>query len=201
MTLDILTQLPMSGKILRLIILGILIATGFILGRAFCGKVCPIGFLQDLIYKIPFPVKIKKLKGDKYLRYIKYIVLLLFIVLMALGLNSREITQPPVIAVVIILTVAVFAFIIMRRPFCKYLCHFGAVLGAGNKTAIRKYKIDTEKCIKCGVCVKACKMDIVPYDPPNQMECIHCDRCENSCPCKAISKLGSENVIGLENKK
>lgn len=185
---EILLQLPVPEKVLELVIFSLLIATVIIFGRAFCGKVCPIGFLQDLIYKIPFPVKIKKIKGDKYLRYIKYLILLLFIVLMALGLSSHDIMQLPVIVMVMILILAGFAFIIIPRPFCKYFCHFGVVFGAGNKTAIRKYKVDTEKCTKCGVCVKTCKMDIVPYDLPNQMECIHCDRCEKICPHKAISK-------------
>lgn len=185
---DILAQLPVSEVIIELIILGILIATVFISGRAFCGKVCPIGFIQDLLYKIPFPVKIKKFKGDNYLRYIKYIILILSIVLVAFGINTHELIQLPIIAVVTLLAIAVFASIIIRRPFCKYMCSFGVIFGLGNKTAIRKYKIDTEKCVKCRACVQTCKMDIVPYDPPNQMECIHCNRCKNICPRKAISK-------------
>lgn len=184
---DILAQLHVS-EVFELIILGIVIAAVFIFGRAFCGKACPIGFIQDLLYKIPFPIKIKKFKGDKYLRFIKYVILLMFIAVIAFGISFHGIKQLPIIAVVIILTVAVFASIIIRRPFCKYLCHFGVIFGLGNKTVIRKYKVDTEKCIKCRACVQTCKMDIVPYDRPNQMECIHCNRCKNICPRKAISK-------------
>ena len=36
------------------IFLGLLIFFGAVLGRAVCGFLCPFGFLQDLIYKIPF---------------------------------------------------------------------------------------------------------------------------------------------------
>ncbi|MDR2106274.1 MAG: 4Fe-4S binding protein [Coriobacteriales bacterium] len=30
-------------------------------------------------------------------------------------------------------------------------------------------------------------MDIVPYDSPNSLECIHCDKCVKVCPRQAIT--------------
>ena len=63
---------------------GFLIFIGALCGRLVCGFLCPFGFLQDLLHKIPFPKKIKTFKGDKLLRYFKYVVLLVFVILLPL---------------------------------------------------------------------------------------------------------------------
>ena len=62
-------------------VVGILIFVGALIGRAVCGFLCPFGFLQDLLYKIPF-FKKNEFKLDKYLRYFKYVVLVLFVLLL-----------------------------------------------------------------------------------------------------------------------
>ena len=55
-------------------VIGIIIFFGAMFGRLVCGLMCPFGFVQDLLYKIPgkkfkIPEKI-----DKPLRYLKYII-------------------------------------------------------------------------------------------------------------------------------
>ncbi|SDH64486.1 4Fe-4S binding protein [Desulfosporosinus hippei] len=64
-------------------------------GRFFCGRICPIGLMQDLLNKIPFPKKIFSFKGDKYLRYLKYVLLILMVAanLFGYATASHE-TQP-----------------------------------------------------------------------------------------------------------
>ncbi|MDD6061644.1 MAG: 4Fe-4S binding protein, partial [Oscillospiraceae bacterium] len=56
-------------------VVGLLIFFGVLLGRAVCGFLCPFGFLQDLLHKIPFPKKIRSFRGDRLLRKLKYGVL------------------------------------------------------------------------------------------------------------------------------
>jgi MinD superfamily P-loop ATPase len=62
------------------------------------------------------------------------------------------------------------------------------VLAIGNKIPSKKYEVNREKCTECGLCVKKCKMDIVPYKQINNIECICCEVCLKICPCKAICK-------------
>ena len=84
-------------------VVGILIFVGALIGRAVCGFLCPFGLLQDLLDKIPF-FKKNSFKLDKYLRYFKYAVLGVFVLLLP--------------------------FCFKLTPFfCKYICPSGTVAG------------------------------------------------------------------------
>lgn len=88
---------------------GILMLFSTTLGKFTCGWLCPFGLFQDLLYKIPFVKKLKKLPGDKFLVFLKYIILVLF---------------------VIILPMFVVDIIGQGDPwFCKYICPSGMLMG------------------------------------------------------------------------
>ena len=57
-------------------------ATGALLGRLVCGFLCPFGLIQDLLNKIPFPKKIRTFRRDKLLRKLKYVIFLVFVILL-----------------------------------------------------------------------------------------------------------------------
>lgn len=84
---------------------GFLLAVGILFGRLVCGWICPFGLIQEIIHKIPSP----KLKLWKGLNLIKYIILIVFVILM------------PVIAV---------NYMGMGQPaFCQYICPAGTLEG------------------------------------------------------------------------
>ncbi|HHZ06899.1 MAG TPA: 4Fe-4S binding protein [Clostridiales bacterium] len=91
-------------------VLGFLMIVGALCGRLVCGWLCPFGLIQDLLYKIPFIKKLKKLPGDKVLKWLKYVILVVFVLLL------------PMFAVDIIG---------QGKPwFCEYICPSGT-LSAG----------------------------------------------------------------------
>lgn len=65
---------------------GFLMFIGALMGRFVCGWLCPFGLIQDLLYKIPFLRKINAFKGDKLLRKLKYVILLVFVILLPMFL-------------------------------------------------------------------------------------------------------------------
>lgn len=85
------------------------------------------------------------------------------------------------LAVIIILSVMIY------RPFCKYICPLGAVYSVFNSISVFRYRVDREICTDCGICEKACKMQINPAKNANHPECIRCGMCKKSCPVKAIT--------------
>ncbi len=98
-----------KGKSFPFYVCGFLLLFGVILGRAVCGFLCPFGLIQELIYKIPFPHKRKGLPGDKYLKFFKYVILLLFVIILPVfALGEYGIGEP---------------------WFCKYICPAGTLEG------------------------------------------------------------------------
>lgn len=65
---------------------GFLMFVGALMGRFVCGWLCPFGLIQDLLYKIPFRKKIGSFRGDRLLRKLKYVILVVFVILMPMFL-------------------------------------------------------------------------------------------------------------------
>ncbi len=86
-----------------------------------------------------------------------------------------------------ILAAILLLAVMYYRPFCKYLCPLGAFYSIFNPVALYRFSIDTDKCISCGSCQRACGMDIRVWEHPNDLECIRCGRCRAACPKGAIT--------------
>lgn len=67
---------------------GFLIFVGALIGRFACGWLCPFGLIQDLLHRLPFPKKLKTFRGDKLLRKLKYVILVLFVILLPMFLTD-----------------------------------------------------------------------------------------------------------------
>jgi ferredoxin-type protein NapH len=65
---------------------GFLMFVGGLMGRFVCGWLCPFGLIQDLLHKLPFWKKLETFRGDRLLRKLKYIILLIFVILMPMVL-------------------------------------------------------------------------------------------------------------------
>lgn len=197
-------------------ITGFLILLGVLLGRFICGFLCPFGWLQELLHKIPSKkLSTKKLKP---LTYLKYIILLLAVVLLpALAVNDVGMGDPffckyicpqgvlegaiPLSLVnegiraalgtlfvqkLFILLAAVALSILFYRPFCKWICPLGAFYALLNKISLLEIKMDEQKCVSCGKCAASCKMDVDVRKTQNHAECIRCGKCITACPAEAL---------------
>ena len=190
-------------------ILGTLLLFGLFLGRFICGWICPFGFIQELIYKIPSK-KIRKNKVTGSLTYLKYIILVIFVIAIPLlklvpgfckyicpvgtlegGIfftymdpAIRKIAGVlftwKVFLMILILLTCVFCY----RVFCRFLCPLGAIYSFFNPIAFFGIKVDDKKCIHCDRCVKNCRMDVRHVC---DRECIQCGDCIKHCPVDAIS--------------
>lgn len=192
-------------------IVGLLLFFGAVLGRAVCGFLCPFGFLQELLNKIPGVPKRDHFRLDRPLRRLKYAVLVLLVVLPLLYpltpffckylcpsgtlagilLAARDSMVRAQLGGIflwkffVLLWVAA-ACLVIYRPFCKYLCPLGAIYGLFNRFALYRTHLDADRCIHCGACAKACRMCVDPSKTPNSAECIRCGDCARACPAGAL---------------
>ena len=85
----------------------------------------------------------------------------------------------------ILLSVIVLS-VLFYRPFCKWLCPLGAFYALFNRVSLFQMKVDKSKCVSCGKCARACKMDVDVTKTPNHTECIRCGMCVRACPTNAV---------------
>ncbi len=78
------TVIGQRGTIFSFYVTGFLIAIGALIGRVVCGWLCPFGLIQDLLHKIPFLKKIRKLPNEKVLVKLKYVILVIFVIILPL---------------------------------------------------------------------------------------------------------------------
>jgi len=201
---------------ISLFVTGFLLSVGAVFGRFICGYVCPVGLLQDLVYKIKTPKLVLHLK---YTRYIKYAVLAVLVILLPFILR-HEITglgvpwfcmyvcpsgtifgAVPLLVVnehlrnmagsLFIWKAALTASLIIAsvpvcRFFCRVLCPLGAVYALLNPIALVRMRCNKEKCSSCNDCSAACNLKLEPALKPNSPECVRCGDCIKACGTKAL---------------
>ncbi|WMJ79944.1 4Fe-4S binding protein [Clostridium sp. MB40-C1] len=204
-----------------ILLIAIIVLT-FILGRAFCGYICPLGTIQSLITKIGKKLNIPQIKLNKsvdaVLRYAKYLVL--FIVLFTtykagelilrpydpwatfMHLSSgTEIFEEFLIGLIILITILISSLFI-ERAWCRYFCPLGAALSLTSLLRIFKVKRNSSTCVNCKACTHNCTMglEIHSQDSTSSIECISCGECITSCPINKTLEMKKGNTSLSINK-
>ena len=160
----------MPFSVFLFFILPILFA--FLFGRVFCAGVCPFGALQELVH-------IKNYRLSKavatVLEMIPWIYLI-FALLFAVTRSRFIICQfDPFVGIfrlggdigfITFGALLLIASIFTGRPFCRFLCPYGALLSLFSRLSIWKIRITAQNCINCELCHHACPVDAIkpPFD-------------------------------------
>jgi ferredoxin-type protein NapH len=196
------------------IVLGYIGFIGVLVGRVPCGWLCPFGFIQDLLYKIPSP----KFSFWRPLRWVKYAVLVGLVILAPLFLiDNVGLGHPwfcklicpagtllgafPLLAIkphlwanlgfwfwnkLTWLVIIVAGAILISRFFCRLLCPLGAFYSLFSPISLVKLEFIEGNCVHCLACVPACPTGVRPYEEKDSRECILCLRCVNACRFGAL---------------
>lgn len=206
-------KIHMSSVILMILIF--ILAVLF--GPVFCGWVCPLGSVQEWIGKLGRKILKKKYnyfipkKVDKLLRHFRFAVLIWVIYMTARSgyllfehldpynalftFWSGEAALPSLIILGITLILSLFT----DRPWCKYTCPYGALLGLFNKIRIFKIRRNANSCISCQKCDRACPMgiDISNKNIITDMHCITCHECTSEMNCPVTDTVNLQIGNGM----
>lgn len=182
----------------------VLIATVF-LGRFFCGWVCPLGTLQQLVSWLAGPSRRRRRERNRYRPWFaaKYVILIVLLVLAACGANHLGWLDPiPLLHRAVasglrplwhgglapggwvafgLLLAILLASAWMPRFYCRALCPLGATLGVAARLAPLRIRRDGDACSGCTLCAMACQGADEPLGEHRVSECHVCLNCLDSC--------------------
>lgn len=182
-----------------------------VFGRFFCGFACSFGTYGDFVYWVSTKVR-KKLRkrpfafsvslGNK-LRYIKYVVLVLILLLCVFGqadfiavnspwsvfsrLQSLKLPQSIGLGLLLLVLITV-GMVFERRFFCRFLCPMGAVFSLLPVLPFSAVQRDRQNCINgCHACQIRCPANLEiaitrDGDSLPMGECFSCGNCMEICP-------------------
>ena len=181
------------------------IAVTVVLGRVFCGWICPATFIYELNDTLASWLRSAGVPlGDKeFDKRGKYLVLAAGLVLsMLLGSITIAAIYPPAIigrelyyaiaqggfgvgAVFFILTI-LFDLLVARRGFCRYICPGGALYSLLGRYRLLRIQRIVSECNDCKKCNVVCEFGLDPLRDDFGQECNNCTACIAVCPTDAF---------------
>lgn len=186
----------------------LMFVSSLLLGRAFCGWVCPAGGAQDFIMQ----VNNRDVKKRKYIKWIIWIPWIISIIALAVKNGGYQKIDPfyqttfglsignvyALITYLLVLSlIAVPALLVGKRSFCHHICWMAPFMILGRKISnlirIPSLKLTSfpGKCTNCHTCTTHCPMslpveEMVKINKMENQDCILCGSCVDGCKSKAI---------------
>ena len=141
-------------------------------GRTFCAGACPLGAIQDIFAFRPMPIKAWL---EKVLGIIPFIYLGLAILYAATGTDFVICRYDPFIGFyrldatfTMFMLGALFLLIgvFIARPYCRFLCPYGAILNLISRFSFRHMTITPTTCINCKLCESSCPFGAINMPAP-----------------------------------
>lgn len=165
------------------------IAASFLLGRIYCGWICPINTLMKVVTWLKKKLHIKSFQIPKFLDkpWIRLLFLGIFILFFIFTMISGK--KLPILPAILVLGV-ILTFFFPEELWHYFLCPYGTILSLSGSKAKHYMRIDTEKCNNCSACKRVCPAKAIEKKEKHHItkkDCLVCMKCEENCKQHAIS--------------
>jgi ferredoxin-type protein NapH len=194
------------------VVFALLFLSTLVLGRAWCGWLCPAGGGQDVCFAVnDKAVRGGKLNWIKYFIWVPWMGLIVMMAIRAGGyhtINFRYLqpasgistTEPAdyIRLYAILGLIMLLSFLIGKRAMCHYVCWMAPflILGTAVKNSLKlpslHLRVTTAQCTNCKRCTQHCPMSLqvngmVQQGSMKNSECVLCGECVDGCPQQVIN--------------
>ncbi len=200
------------------------LAMAFLFRKAFCSWLCPVGTISEYLWRAGKKMFRRNFHLPRWLdlplRGLKYFLLGFFLwaisTMSVVGIRDFMYSPYGLIADVkmlnffrhigqtglIVLGVFVLASLFIQNFWCRFVCPYGALLGLTSWLSPARIRRNTETCIDCSKCAKACPAAL-PVDKLVQIrsvECTGCLECVAVCPAQDALAMSLPNLVAANSK-
>lgn len=195
--------LLLTGTLSLTLLSGMLaVAGGYYLlgGRVFCGWICPVHLLTDLLDLLPGRERLPRwrLSGKWWALLVTALLSLIlglpaFETLSPIGILSRAFSFGAGSALSVVVAIALLELLLVRRAWCRSLCPLGGLYAALGRYSPLRVVYHAERCIHCQRCRQTCFVPEVLAPSLEEGapcvvsgECTRCFACLGVCPTDAL---------------
>ena len=196
-------SLASRGLVIGLLIPAIIvIGATILLGRFFCGWICPAGpamqGLENISHHQTTGERLKGFAQENKARIALLASVLLasavlrypvFCIVCPVGIiyrNAISFTEHGSIGMDLIFIPLLVALEIGLAPWCSRICPLGTLFTILGRKNLVAPSVNKAKCTSCLICTRVCKMGVALLSGRNWESCSKCLDCSLQCPTKAI---------------
>jgi ferredoxin len=171
------------------------LVAALLVGRVFCGGVCPLGAIQDLVLLRPRQIPAAV---DRWGGLLKYVYLAAGVWLAIQPAAQRDFIFcrfDPFVGmfrltgtnwVLALGGILLLVGTVIGRPYCRFLCPYGGLLAIVSRFAWKRISITPGEELDCGLCAEACPFGAIHKLRADAASCLACARCFAHCPCQQL---------------
>lgn len=188
----------------------LLVVYGLIRGRVFCGWICPVNLLLEILdwLRVKLHIRVQERVLPRHVKvYVAAAILVLslvlsipvFEVLSPISFINKGLVFGSMAGGLTLLAILLVELFWGHRVWCRSICPLGGFYEVVGKVGLANVRIDHGKCIGCDKCKIACLCDPEILDDVvagadcmvRAGDCMVCGKCVEACPTSALAvKLG-----------